>query len=97
MSGFKETMKGAGYSDSAIREVHRKLELLGESAGHCFDRHLDGFREIGLDVAVDREGRLWILEANTRPQYYPLKSVDKSGYRRITEFAKKYGRVKNGN
>jgi len=94
VAAFKEAMKGAGYSDSSIGEAYRRLGFLGEAAGACFDRHLDGFREIGLDVAIDKEGRFWILEANTRPQYYPLKNVDRSAYRRITDYAKKYGRGK---
>ncbi|MFC4598899.1 YheC/YheD family protein [Cohnella hongkongensis] len=93
VAGFRETLKGAGYSDSGIREAYGRLSFLGEAAGACFDRHRDGFREIGLDVAIDRKGRCWILEANTRPQYYPLRSVDKSAYRRISDYARKYGRT----
>ncbi|QTH45933.1 YheC/YheD family protein [Cohnella sp. LGH] len=94
VAGFKKTMKGAGYSESSAGEAQRKLGQIGEATGQCFDRHRDGFREIGLDVAVDKAGRYWVLEANTRPQYYPLKSVDRSAYRRIIDYAKKYGRVK---
>jgi len=92
VAGFKPTMRGAGYSDSAISEARRRLGRLGVAAGRCFDRHGKGFREIGLDVAIDKRRRFWILEANTRPQYYPLKPVDPSAYRRVSAYAKKYGR-----
>jgi hypothetical protein len=48
------------------------------------DRNRKGFRELGLDVAIDKRGRFWILEVNTRPQFYPLKHMwNKQLYQRI--------------
>ncbi|QWU15307.1 YheC/D like ATP-grasp [Paenibacillus sophorae] len=32
------------------------------------ERHFPGIGELGFDYAVDRSGRIWILEVNTRPQ-----------------------------
>jgi glutathione synthase/RimK-type ligase-like ATP-grasp enzyme len=93
LSTFKETMEGAGFTDVEIEDMQSKLERLGEDVGNCFDRHLSGFRELGLDVAIDKKGRMWILEVNTKPQYYPLKHFkDKSMYERIISIAKQYGR-----
>ncbi|XID93718.1 YheC/YheD family protein [Paenibacillaceae bacterium WGS1546] len=92
---FRETMKGAGYSDEKIKRTYDQLSRLGQNAGACFDRHSAGFRELGLDVAIDKKGRQWILETNTRPQFYPLKKLwDKKLYRRIVDYAKQYGRSK---
>lgn len=90
-----ETLRGAGYSAGKIDYTTEKLSRLGENAGYCFDRHLKGFRELGLDVAIDKSGRYWILETNTRPQFYPLRNkMNKSAYRRILKYAKQYGRYK---
>ncbi|MGO4373811.1 hypothetical protein AB4Z21_24220 [Paenibacillus sp. MCAF20] len=37
----------------------------------------------------------WILEVNTKPQFYPLKKLgDKTMYNRIISYAKQYGRTK---
>jgi len=89
-----ETLRGAGYSKSGIKEASARLTKLGTDAGRCLDRNRDGFRELGLDVAIDTRNRYWILETNTRPQYYPLRQLDKSAYRRVSEYAKAYGRGK---
>jgi len=89
-----DTLRGAGYSESGIRKASSRLSRLGTDAGRCFDRHRKGFRELGLDVAIDKRDRYWILETNTRPQYYPLKLVDKAAYRRVSEYARAYGRGK---
>ena len=89
------TLSGAGYSQADIRQMKSRLKKLGKDVGKCFDRHKKGFRELGLDVALDRNRKMWILEVNTRPQFYPLKQMnDTSIYRRIVYYAKQYGRTK---
>ncbi|MFC0215450.1 YheC/YheD family protein [Paenibacillus chartarius] len=91
---LEETLRGAGYSKRQIKAARSLLETMGRHAGACFDCHGKGFRELGLDVAMDRCGRYWILEVNTRPQFYPLKHMkDKALYQRIIRLAKEYGRT----
>ncbi|MFS0724983.1 YheC/YheD family protein [Paenibacillus sp. 1P07SE] len=92
---FGETLSRANFSKEMILRKERELKNLGRSVGHIFDKHSSGFRELGLDVALDRTGRAWILEVNTRPQFYPLKQMkDKTMYRRILAHGKHYGRKK---
>ncbi|MCM3786251.1 YheC/YheD family protein [Neobacillus mesonae] len=90
---FRETLLGAGYNSSVIQKIKTNLKKLGEAVGKVFDKQLDGFQELGLDVALDRSGELWILEVNTRPQIYPLKLMkDQRLYRKILSRAQLYGR-----
>lgn len=92
---FGQTLARAGYDKNRIKQTRRKLRNLGISVGKHFDRQVRGMRELGLDVALDDKGRIWILEVNTRPQFYPLKYLkDKRMYRTIHKYAKMYGRVK---
>jgi hypothetical protein len=94
LKGLQETLKGADYTDREVREMQRRLDEMGVQAGRCFDRYRDGFHELGLDVAVDRRGKLWILEVNTKPAIRPLKSFMNSRvYKRIVKLAKLYGRM----
>ncbi|MDF2668689.1 MAG: hypothetical protein K0R67_995 [Paenibacillus sp.] len=95
VGAFHSTLAGAGYGKSRINQTQTRLKRLGVDVGRCFDRKKSGFRELGLDVAIDRQGQLWILEVNTRPQFYPLKDKkDKTLYYRILSYAKQYGRYK---
>lgn len=89
------TLRRAGYKTAEIERYKRELRTLGLETGRCFDRYNRRFKELGLDVALDREGRLWILEVNTRPNYYALKTLpDKSHYRTVVRYGKEYGRTK---
>ncbi|WP_106768705.1 YheC/YheD family protein [Paenibacillus faecalis] len=92
---FQKTMAGSGYNQPSVQFMEEKLKQLGVSVGKNFDRHYKGFKELGLDVALDQNGKPWILEVNTRPQFYPTKYLkDKSLYHRLLSFSKQYGRTK---
>ncbi|MDQ8736228.1 YheC/YheD family protein [Paenibacillus sp. LHD-38] len=92
---FNKTLSKAGFSKTSSERKEKDLKKLGKSVGQIFDKHSSGFRELGLDVALDNKGNAWILEVNTRPQFYPLKHMkDKSMYRSIMAYAKQYGRKK---
>lgn len=92
---FDKTLARAGYDDSSIKLMETKLKELGISVGHNFDRNYKGFKELGLDVALDHQKKPWILEVNTRPQIYPVKILkNKTLYNRILIYSKQYGRTK---
>lgn len=92
---FSRTLAQAGFRRTQINRITEELIILGESVGAIFNQYDNGFQELGLDVALDKGGNIWILEVNTRPQFYPLKQMkDKSMYYRILSYAKQYGRVR---
>ncbi len=89
------TLSGAGYGAASIKKTEAELKQMGVNVGRHFDRYLDGFKELGLDVALDSKKKPWILEVNTRPQIYPLKHLkNREVYQRILTYAKQYGRSK---
>lgn len=95
MGHYNKTMARSGFNSRYIRLMENRLKKLGVSVGRNFDRHYKGFKELGLDVAVDQSGRPWILEVNTRPQIYPIKNLkDKSLYYRILSYSRQYGRTR---
>jgi len=89
------TLANAGYGKETQETIQSELRQMGTSVAHVFSRYSKGFKELGLDVAIDQQGRLWILEVNTRPQFYPLKNMsNKALYSKILKYAKQYGRTK---
>jgi len=40
------------------------------------------FRQIGLDLAIDKKGKIWYIEANTNPNFHGLEKLDPVQYRR---------------
>ncbi|SEG59473.1 YheC/YheD family protein [Paenibacillus sp. UNC499MF] len=92
---FSNTMNGTDFSPAFTQQLESKLKRLGVAVGKNFDRHHKGFQELGLDVALDPKGKVWILEVNTRPQIYPLKAFkNKHLYDKILSYGKHYGRTK---
>ncbi|SDK99141.1 YheC/YheD family protein [Paenibacillus jilunlii] len=55
-----------------------------------------GLQEIGVDLALDRHLKPWILEVNTAPDPCPFtKLKDRSMINRIVRYGKAYGRTYN--
>lgn len=40
---------------------------------------------VGLDMGIDKRGRVWFIEANTRPDFTGLRTFDPRQYRRYLE------------
>jgi glutathione synthase/RimK-type ligase-like ATP-grasp enzyme len=94
LGAFRSTLASAGYGKAAITRKEAQLMQLGRSVGRVFNHQRNGFRELGLDVALDSKLRTWILEVNTRPHFSAIKHWNRSMYRRIMYYARKYGRKK---
>lgn len=81
-------------NESSIQQLRRELNQLGLSVGKQLSKNYKGLKELGLDIALDRSMRPWILEVNTRPAIYVYRTFNPSAYRRILRYANAYGRFK---
>lgn len=72
----------------------REFDNLAHSTARRMARSYPGMRELGLDIAVDRKHRPWILEVNTRPDPCPFaKLADSSMLKEMVRYARGYGRI----
>jgi len=101
----------AGGQAMAIEEAVRRADApIDDAAGFkediayfcrqfCFwlDQ-LEGhrFAEYGIDLAVDRTGKLWFIEANFRPGYQGFRTFDEAAYRRISALPLQYAAAVQG-
>ncbi|MGC5324390.1 YheC/YheD family protein [Brevibacillus sp. SYSU BS000544] len=75
-------------------ELKAKMKKIGLKTAYHFQKRYPGIKELGLDIAIDREGKPWILEVNTMPDLYLFSRLsDKKMFRRIIKNAKDYGRM----
>jgi hypothetical protein len=82
----------AGGKQSA--RLLKKFNRLAYSTARRFTLVYPRMSELGLDIAVDRRYRAWILEVNTRPDPCPFTKLDDSSMiRNIVRFARGYGRT----
>lgn len=79
---------------ASIRKLRRELNQMGLSAGKRLSKKYKGLKQLGLDIALDKNMRPWILEVNTSPAIYVYRTFNPSAYRRILRYAKAYGRFK---
>lgn len=57
-------------------QVYQKVKSISIRAAQLIEESIGGMGELGLDLAIDQNGAIWIIEINGRPQkklYYKLK------------------------
>lgn len=70
------------------------MDKLGVRSAKKLERAYPGIKEIGLDLAIDRRLKPWILEVNTVPDHCPFTLLeDQSMLRKIIRYGKRYGRT----
>lgn len=85
-----------GLSRKEAEERMQHLANISRNVALQLSKKKRGMYEMGIDFAFDQEGKLWIIEVNSRfPQFYPLKRLDRPMYRRMLSFAKSIGRTKS--
>lgn len=81
------------YRESKKNEITSYLKGKALEVSRTLSKKKAGMHEMGIDFAYDRNHRLWILEVNSNhPQFYPLKKLEPSAYKRMKSFAQSYGR-----
>ncbi|WP_339315859.1 YheC/YheD family protein [Paenibacillus sp. FSL R10-2734] len=72
------------------------MKQIGVKSAKQLSTAYPGLQEIGVDIALDRRLKPWILEVNTAPDPCPFtKLKDTRMIDRIVKYAKAYGRTYN--
>lgn len=76
-----KSLRGEGvHPERVIRELEKVSLLTAE----VLDARFPGLKELGIDVGLDRSGKPWIFEVNTRPLFQMFRKIGSPVlYRRI--------------
>ncbi|MEZ2656845.1 YheC/YheD family protein [Aneurinibacillus aneurinilyticus] len=76
--------KSLNLSEASLNALLEEMKELGFRTCRRFDEYNTTYWQVGLDLAVDKNGKLWIIEENTAPtQSLFARLKDKSMYRQI--------------
>ncbi|MBO8170784.1 MAG: YheC/YheD family protein [Bacillaceae bacterium] len=69
-------IKSGDFNIEEIRELEERLNSLGLQMAEILTRRFRYLRELGVDIALDRQKNVWVLEANTRPMFNLFRHHD---------------------
>ncbi|MBC9786466.1 YheC/YheD family protein [Heliobacterium chlorum] len=73
--------KSFNWDINKIKDAKKKMVSLGYRTCYHFDRY-KRYSRMGLDIALDKEGRLWMFDQNTVPALFLFKK-NKTTYKKI--------------
>lgn len=77
--------RSLGYGPQKIKQIKKQMSTLGYDVVHKFDQYKK-YWHVGLDTAVDVNGKVWMIEQNTNPAHSLFNKIpDKTIYRHIQE------------
>lgn len=81
------------FHSNTYRIYLKKMRKLGLQAAKQTAREFTHIKEVGIDIAIDQNMKMWILEVNTLPDPFIFKQLrNKRTFRRIYAYAVKYGK-----
>jgi glutathione synthase/RimK-type ligase-like ATP-grasp enzyme len=67
-----------------VNETVNRIRNVCYMITRTLDKHHPGLHQLGIDIAIDNDSRLWIIEANSKPGHQLFRKLsDKSMYRTI--------------
>jgi glutathione synthase/RimK-type ligase-like ATP-grasp enzyme len=69
-------LRGCVLGRSARKRVLKEMVKLSVAVAEVFERSYSNTL-YGLDLALDRDGKLWLIEVNTRPSILILREIDR--------------------
>ncbi|WP_433945940.1 YheC/YheD family protein [Paenibacillus sp. SN-8-1] len=72
------------HDPQRVEATIQKVDQIAYHAAAALSSKFRGIRVLGIDIGLDRSGRVWIIEANTRPGTQLFKKLkDQSMYQTI--------------
>ncbi|OEF97401.1 YheC/YheD family protein [Desulfuribacillus alkaliarsenatis] len=92
VDSIENVLTELGLSSERIKEIIEKIEKISIQAATELDSRIGHCAELGIDIAFDQVGQIWLIEANGRPSKGMFKKLkDKSIintiYRKPLEYA----------
>jgi glutathione synthase/RimK-type ligase-like ATP-grasp enzyme len=55
------------YSKEQVEEINKQIMTINSELPEVLEEKYGPLIELGIDVGIDRQGRVWIIEANSKP------------------------------
>jgi glutathione synthase/RimK-type ligase-like ATP-grasp enzyme len=68
LSKVKDALIRSNLSNARVRQTNNQLRAIALQIAAGIEAHIKGhFAELGIDLAVDASGKVWLLEVNSKP------------------------------
>jgi len=92
VASVKTALRRSGFGERA-GSISRRLDRIALAAVRRLHKFYPWINTVGMDLGVDRRGKVWIIEANFKPAKSLFRRLkDKSAYHRIMRYYSRRGK-----
>ncbi len=91
-----ETLQKITPSSEKAAEIKENILALAHKSCSIIDSSEENYFEFGIDIALDKNNKLWFLEANVLPDFKGIKSIDSESYHNILINPLKFALTRTG-
>lgn len=86
---FETAVRSSTVKGASIKAISDRLNQVALQSVHTLHNYYPFLRMVGMDMALDQNGKVWVIECNFRPALSLFnKLADKTAYRRILSYAR---------
>ncbi len=89
--GVKSALRASDLrrnSASRRRRILKEVDRVSRVGAKTLRRHYRYIHTVGMDIGVDRDGKVWMIEPNFKPSLSLFKKLNKKAYRNIVKYRK---------
>lgn len=75
------------FGESSALNIEEKITKLGDTIPALIEAHHGNLFELGLDIGIDKQGKIWIIEVNSKPgrRIFTLLKDKNKNFKSITQ------------
>jgi hypothetical protein len=91
-----QVVLGEAFPRVGNQEIIDSLEAMVLSIAEVLEDHWPSLAEVSMDIGLDEGGKLWFIEANSKPEKFNEPEIRKLSLQRIIEYAQVKSNFKGG-
>ncbi|WP_309121808.1 YheC/YheD family protein [Paenibacillus sp.] len=77
-----------GNTAARRRRILKEVDRISLVSAKVLSRHYRYIHTVGMDIGIDRDGKVWLIEANFTPSLSLFRKLSEKAYRKIVNYRK---------
>ena len=83
-----KAIRSSDITGASISHILEEVDRISRICAKRFGQYYKSIHTIGMDIGLDKNGKVWIIEGNFTPNLFLFKKLNKDTFRKIVNYSK---------